>query len=299
MSRPTTDRSTIGHQDQRWWERRWLAVLRDLDVMVEPEQVRQLIQGYRVRQLELSRGRIDADIYHQELGACTVGIEVAKLADEQWDAVLDALSSQAIFSAQLLAGEMPKDIERVFEKAGAALMPVNADEISQSCTCCDSEESVCRPALAAYLAVGDMLNGDPWLLLRLRGRDRQQILHDLGARRNQMVGAISPQQNANEQSLVYRAGGVSSQSDDSSALDAEIDFFWGRSRSQLQFQHHIASPLIELVLLRRLGPPYFADDSFDIYDSLSAIYQTVTDAGLALAFSEDDDTLSSDSDGAG
>jgi uncharacterized Zn finger protein len=296
MSRSTTDRSSTGQQDQRWWERRWLRVLRDLDVMVEAERVRQLVQGYRVRQLELSSGRIDADIYHHESGACTVGIEVAKLTDEQWDAVLDALSSQAIFSAQLLAGEMPKEIEQVFEKAGAPLMPQDGHEIRQSCSCCDDGKSVCRPALAAYLAVGDMLNDDPWLLLRLRGRDRQQILHDLGARRNQGVGASSPQPNVNEQSLVYRAGGVPGHPDDSPALGAEIDHFWGRSRSQLQFQHHIASPLIELVLLRRLGPPYFADDSFDVYDNLSAIYRTVTDAGLALAFSTDDDALPGDND---
>ena len=296
MSRSTSDRSATGRQDQRWWERRWLTVLRELNIMVEPERVRVLIQGYRVRQLELSSGRIDAEIHHGELGDCAVGVEISKLTDGQWDAVLDVLSRQALFSAQLLAGEMPKEIEQVFAKAGAALLPVDRSEIIQSCSCCEGNEAICRPALATYLAVGDMLTDDPWLLLRLRGRDRQQILHELGNRRTQAVGTASPQPSAQEQALVYRAGGVPGQLDDSTTLDAEIDNFWGRSSSQRKFQHHIASPLVELVLLRRLGPPYFAEHSFDVYDNLSAIYRAVTDASLGLAFSSEDDALPAEND---
>lgn len=294
MSRRSTDQ-----QDQRWWERRWLTVLRDLGLVAKSGEIRQLTQGWRVRQLEFATGRIDAEVHHRELGSCKVDIEVARLTEEQWEAVLDALSSQAIFSAQLLAGEMPKEIEQVFVKVGAGLMPVEPSEVRISCSCCDSGDSVCEPALATYLAVGDMLNDDPWLLLRLRGRDRRQVLHDLNARRNQPAGSASPRAEAGEPSLVYRAGGVQGQLDDSPMLDAELDHFWGRSRSQLQFQHHIASPLIELVLLRRLGPPHFADDSFDVYDNFSAIYRTVTDASLALAYSSEEDALADENDNGG
>lgn len=299
MIRSTNGRSTTERQDPRWWERRWLAVLRDLNLIAESEQVRQLTQGYRVRQLEVSTGRIDGKVHHRELGDCSVAIDVARLTDDQWEAVLDALSSQATASAQLLAGEMPREVEQIFADAGAALMPVNASEIRQSCSCCQDDEPVCRPALTVYLAVGDMLNDDPWLLLRLRGRDRQQIIRDLGVRRSQTNGAASPMAGTGEQSLVYRAGGALSQLDDSPMLEEEIDHFWGRSRAQLQFQHHVAPPLIELVLLRRLGPPHFADDSFDVYDNFSAIYRTVTDASLALAYASEDDATLDDGDNGG
>ena len=250
-----------------------------------------------MRQLEFTSGRIDAEVHHRELGDCTVVIEVAKLSDEQWDVVLEALSSQASFLAQLLSGEMPREVEQIFSGVDLALMPADSSEITESCTCCRDGESVCRPTLTVYLAVGDMLNDDPWLLLRLRGRDRQQILQDLSARRDQTIGLASPQPGVGEQSLVYRAGGTPSQLDDSPRLDEEIDQFWGRSRSQLQFQHHITAPLIELILLRRLGPPHFADDSFEVYDNLSAIYRTVTDSSLGLAFSSEEDTLPDENGG--
>ena len=273
-------------------------MLTDLGVVTDAGEIRRLTQGWRVRQLQFSTGRIDAEVHHRELGSCTVAIEVAGLSEAQWEAALDALSSQAIFAAQLLAGEMPKEIESVFVKAGADLIPIDATELGSSCSCCDGSPGACGPVLAAYTAVADMLNDDPWLMLRLRGRDRQQVLHGLNAKRNQVVGAASPHSAASEQSLVYRAGGSPSQLDESAMLDAEIDHFWGRSRAQLQFQHHITPPLIELVLLRRLGPPHFADDSFDVYDNLSAVYRTVTDSSLALAFSTEDDALLDETDSA-
>ena len=43
-----------------------------------------------------------------------VTITVDPLSDKQWERVLDALADQAIFTVQLLAGEMPPDIEEVF-----------------------------------------------------------------------------------------------------------------------------------------------------------------------------------------
>ena len=46
-----------------------------------------------------------------------VKIEVKVLEPKQWDKVLKALSGQALFTAKLLAGEMPQDIEQVFTKA--------------------------------------------------------------------------------------------------------------------------------------------------------------------------------------
>ncbi len=169
-------------------------MLTDLGIVADAGEIRRSDPGVASASVAVRHGRIDAEVHHRELGSCTVAIEVAGLTEAQWEAALDALSSQAIFAAQLLAGEMPKEIEAVFVKAGADLMPVDASELRSSCSCCDGGASVCGPVLAAYAAVADMLNDDPWLMLRLRGRDRQQVLHDLNAKRNQVVGAASPAQ---------------------------------------------------------------------------------------------------------
>ena len=68
-----------------------------------------------------------------------------------------------------------------------------------------------------------------------------------------------------------------------------IDQFWGSRRQLEAFHHHIAPPLIELVLLRRLGPPMPAIDGGTAYEQLSALYRQVTAEALTLAYATEAD----------
>ena len=112
----------------------------------------------------------------REAGVANVEIRFPVLTDEQWAQVIEALSQQAIFTAQLLDGSMPAEIEGVFTTAGTALLPAAPGEVTQTCSACPSGSlagtTLCRPLLAVYQQLGEMLREDPWLLLRLRGRDR-------------------------------------------------------------------------------------------------------------------------------
>jgi uncharacterized Zn finger protein len=46
-----------------------------------------------------------------------------------------ALAGSAWYSAKLLAGEMPDDIEEVFASQGLSLFPAAAQELSMDCSC--------------------------------------------------------------------------------------------------------------------------------------------------------------------
>ena len=94
------------------------------------------LRGVRVKRLELTPGRIDAQFQDREIGAATVAICIPVLSDEQWEKVLTALASQAIFAAQLLAGEMPPELEQIFAQAGAELLPLTAGAITHTCSAC-------------------------------------------------------------------------------------------------------------------------------------------------------------------
>lgn len=289
MKRPIAGQSARNQPAARRWQQEWLGLLKELNLPSEPGALRKEVQGCRVRQLELALGQVAADVVHNVLGDCTVVIEIAELSDDQWTAVLDVMGGQTALTARLLTGQVPENVEKSFAAAGTALMPSSLDDLHFVCSCCSADEIPCQPALTAFLAVSEMLEDDPWLIFRLRGRDRQQIMRELNAVRSRTSGSDAQSRSINEQSLVYRAGGAPAQLEDTPLLDEEIDHFWGRSRQQLLFQPHIAAPQIELVLLRRLGPPYFADDEFDVYENLTEIYRQVTDASLALAYSPIDD----------
>ncbi len=113
-----------------------------------------------------------------------VTIQVTPLNDRQWDLVIDALSEQALFTAQLLAGEMPGNIEDAFNAAGVSLFPNQTGDLSSDCTCPDWANP-CKHVAATHYILGDRFDDDPFLLFRMRGRTQEEILEALRQRRSE------------------------------------------------------------------------------------------------------------------
>jgi uncharacterized Zn finger protein len=106
------------------------------------------------------------------------------LNDEDWGYVLEALSQKARWSAQLLAGIMPQDIERAFAASGKRLFPFKLQEVRSECSCPD-KANPCKHVSAVYYLMGDRFSEDPFVLFQLRGRTRSQLLADLAHRRRE------------------------------------------------------------------------------------------------------------------
>jgi uncharacterized Zn finger protein len=110
------------------------------------------------------------------------------LSDDDWNYVLEALGQKARWSAQLLAGVMPQDIERAFAASGRRLFPFKLQEVRSECSCPD-KANPCKHVSAVYYLMGDRFSEDPFVLFQLRGRSRQQLLADLAKRRRQQLAA--------------------------------------------------------------------------------------------------------------
>jgi uncharacterized Zn finger protein len=114
-------------------------------------------------------------------------------SDEDWNYVVDSLSERAIYSAQLLAGEMPQEIEAVFTANGLSLFPFNLSEVHSKCSCPDPKNP-CKHIAAVYYQLGDFFREDPFVLFQLRGRSRDSILAALRQKRQAVAaqaGAIT------------------------------------------------------------------------------------------------------------
>jgi uncharacterized Zn finger protein len=290
-----------GIESTDWWAKRWYRWLDELGISAEGASARAQVRGSRVQRLEVKIGSIAAKVRDRDMGECRCFIEVAPLNDAEWELAIGMLGEQALYAAQLLAGDMPPEIETVFRDAGIALLPPSLDQLEHSCDCCTDAtgETVCRPLHATYLALGEMLIDDPWLLFRLRGRDREQILRDLRELRSRSAGngqslmsALSQPQIA-EEPAIYRVDKPDRAEGEipSLPLSEEIDHFWGASKPLREFHHHVAPPSIELVALRRLGLPPLKQDSETVYQGLVDVYQRTTDAAVTVAYAaeEEDD----------
>ena len=275
-------------QTGSWWARRWQTLLKQLGLDANGDA--SSLRGCRVKRMEVLPGQILAQVQDRELGASTVEIRLPVLDEPHWDRVIEALGSQAIYAAQLLAGNMPPEIEDVFAQAGAALLPASVQELTQTCSSCAPGVRPCRPLAAVDRQLGEMLAEDPWLLLRLRGRDRQQVLAAVHEQRN--TGAPDAAARPGAPAFVAEAkmsafytpvpAAPDSQENTTPTLEEQLDDFWGRRKVLEDVHHHLARPLVELALLRRLGPPTPTTDGQEAYyavtDCLPPCHRTRVDA---------------------
>ena len=278
-------------QNGAWWSYRWISLVSDLALVAADEPVKpSASSGWRVTQLDVESGVIRARVKNRSNESVQIDIKLAPFTDSQWDEVLEALSSQALISVQLLAGEVPSELEDLFAQSGISLLPATAVEIQHHYQHSQIENFMAdvdpHALLSVYLTFGEMLIDDPGLLLQLRGRGQHEIINALHEGRSSsnktthspLVEASSSTEELKEPSTAEEYA---------TPLESQIDQFWGKSRLINSFQHQIIPSPIDLILLKRLGPPPVAEDSMELYEQLAHIYRHVSEKMLALAYATD------------
>jgi uncharacterized Zn finger protein len=196
-----------------------------------------------------------------------VTVRVSPLSDEQWGLVLDALAGQALFTAQLLAGEMPREIEQVFQAAGVSLFPERLGELQTDCSCPD-HANPCKHVAATHYILGERFDEDPFLLFRLRGRSQEQILAGLRQRRTGEEAGEEIEEEVEETVL-----------ETFTPLDKNLAGFWEPGVALEEIAVTVRAPAIDGPLLKRLGEPAFLPD---MQDQLLPAYHAIMRFALAV-----------------
>src|SRR5919199_4803283 len=174
-----------------WWAGRWLAALERLVDAGRLSRGRSYARGGQVSKLDVDSGGVRAEVWGHSPRPYKATIRFQALSDAQWERVVDALAAKALYAARLLAGEMPEQIEEVFQAAGVSLFPDKAGDLVPDCTCPDWANP-CKHVAAVFYLLGERFDADPFLTFELRGRTQEQIAAALRARRSEAV-AIQPE----------------------------------------------------------------------------------------------------------
>jgi uncharacterized Zn finger protein len=142
--------------------KRWAKANRDADLRIEPGGVDAWVQA-------------DRDEPHE------VHVGIRAFRDDEWDAVLDAIATRAAHAAALLDGELDPAVVADAQAVEVELLPRPRD-LHTVCTCADEVEP-CEHAAAVCHLVADALDADPFTLLLLRGRRRDEVLEEVRRRR--------------------------------------------------------------------------------------------------------------------
>ncbi|HZG38712.1 MAG TPA: SWIM zinc finger family protein [Nodosilinea sp.] len=169
-------------EDEAWWVQRWVELLNTYRFKKRLERGRIYAREGHILSLEYKGSKVTALVQGTADEPYKLSIWLDAFSDEDWNYVIDSLSEQAIYSAQLLAGEMPAEIEAVFTANGLSLYPFNLAEVHSKCSCPDPKNP-CKHIAAVYYQLGDFFREDPFVLFQLRGRSRDSILEALRQRR--------------------------------------------------------------------------------------------------------------------
>ncbi len=264
-------RSQQGTFAKNWWATLWIEAMERLVDSGRLSRGRSYARRGQVLSIEESKDGIRARVQGSRANPYRVTIKVAPLTDAQWERVIDALAEQALFTAHLLAGEMPQQIEDAFQAAGVSLFPDKPGDLSTDCSCPDWANP-CKHVAATHYILGERFDDDPFLLFRLRGRTQEQILQALRKRR---AGQLEIEDEDEQPEAI-------------TPLEECMENYWALGQSLDQFSVAIHPPTIDAPLLKRLGEAPFVQPP-GIENLLQPALKAISRAALVTAYRDVDE----------
>jgi uncharacterized Zn finger protein len=264
-------RSRRGAFGRSWWARRWIAVLEGLELGGRLQRARSYARRGQVVSILIEKGRVDAIVQGSRPDPYTVTIETRTLPAAEWKRLAAAFTREARFAAKLLAGEMPPDVEEAFRLAGVSLFPAEKADLTTACSCPDWSNP-CKHIAAVYYLLGEEFDRDPFLIFRLRGLGRDELVELLGA-----AAVAMPPAPAETSRRARRPA---------DPLPSEATAFWQGGELPEGFLGEVEAPPVTAALLARLGSFPFWRGRQPLTEALAAVYHAASARGLAVFLGE-------------
>ena len=189
-----------------WWGQAWVDAIEGR-AQLDPNRLprgRGYARSGAVGDIDIATGVITARVQGSRRDPYDVHVRVRVFTDDEWDRVLHVVAAQVGRTAALLDGELPPEVADDVHAAGLSLLP-GPGEVQPRCSCPDWADP-CKHAAAVCYLVAEVLDDDPFALLRLRGRDRDEVLAALRRLRSGASASASAEaEPAPQRGVVARA----------------------------------------------------------------------------------------------
>lgn len=229
----------------------------------------------QTKRLAIEGGRVSASVQGRLSRAYVTELRMSPFTSEQRDDLVRAMSEQAIYSAKLLAGEVPPNIEDVFGPLGLKLFPSEPADIETKCNCREVKPW-CKHAVCAAVLLADRLSAEPLLIFELRGIPHETFAAMLRDRRALTSQGPGP-------AIVYQPQipGVSDLP--APSMEEQLDRFWEAGPELEEIDAPLRAPEVSHVLLRRLGPSPFTGPRFPLLGLLATCYELISERAASEA----------------
>jgi|GEM_PF-951627 len=259
------DQPVAIRRPEAWWSDQWLNTLQRLPWKNRLSSGKVYADSERILALQFDDNTVRARVQGSRTLPYDVTVTIDVLPERDWHLIIEIISYQdALFTAQLLAGELPPDIEDCFTAAYASLYPRQKEAWHTQCGCAHVQ-TPCQHVAAVLLSIGTKLDEDPFLLLQLRGKNREHFL------------AMLREQRAAEAQVL--PGDLDTK--DPAVL--EPFRFWQAGDELDAVAISITPPPFPGVTAKRLGRPPFWRSPADPVTRLGDIYQAIAARAREMA----------------
>ncbi len=183
-------------ESRNWWTEQWIELIEKLESGNRLTQGKNVAKNSQVIYIKVQKGFIIAKVQGERLKPYLIRIEVNIISEEIWGDILTEIVSNAYLIAKLLANKLPEQVNEIFTKRNTSLIPFMEQDLRAGCNCADWANP-CKHSAAVLLILADMLNKDPFILFKLRGKTKEELFEIFRVKRNTL---------ANDTSTITRVG---------------------------------------------------------------------------------------------
>ena len=246
-----------------WWARRWTRTLEEFQLGGRLSRGRSYARRGQVMSLDIQQGGVTAKVQGSRKRPYDVSITIQTISPQDWEHVQEAMAEQPIIAASLLSGRMPDNIEETFTAVGLSMFPNRRDDLETDCSCPDWSNP-CKHVAAVYLLLGEEFDRDPFLIFRMRGMDREDLL---GPEFRRSAQTLEPPALPSE------------------PLPLEVEEFWSNPPTALQ-ERDLAGPAIvpnaDAALPQQLGRFPLWQGNREFVPAMQDIYHAASQRAVEL-----------------
>ncbi len=247
-----------------WWSRRWLEALERFRLGARLGRGRSYAASGQVSDLQIEPGKVTAQVQGGSKDPYRCEITFSTLPEASYTRVMKKIHSEPMWISRLFVGDLPAEIEALFETERVPLFPRKNSDVASTCSCPDWANP-CKHLAAIYCLIGEAIAREPLLLLELRGITRQ---------------ALVPTQPAPQLHARTQTSSVAVATTPLTTTPAEA--FYGAPLEPFEQYGEAACTSVPAPLLQRLGPIRFWRGQERFADTLEALYTRATLRGVAI-----------------
>jgi uncharacterized Zn finger protein len=179
---------------------------------------------------------------------------------------------------------MPQDIEQAFKKAGLSLFPERLRDLKTDCSCPDWSNP-CKHIAAVYYLLGEEFDRDPFLIFKLRGLSREELVERIGVVGKKEASGKGRRKPVAEEQAPSRV----------EPLTPDAARFWDGAGLPEDLFGEVRVPSAPASLVKRLGSFPFWRGEERFLEAVEPVYAQASPRGLDLFLgSEMQDQLTQD-----